>query len=67
MTERHGGTIDVVLDELAHRSLNAVPAYEPASVAEAIDELGRWVRVGSLALALALLDVARAMRERSDS
>jgi hypothetical protein len=54
---------NTVINNLGWDLLNSVPHELPESNTEAIDDLVRAVRRGSLAIALGLDEVARAIRD----
>jgi hypothetical protein len=68
MSEPPGESIiEIAVNDLATRTLNAIPYESSESVAEAIDGLEKMMRRSALALTVALLDVANAIRDTQAS
>jgi len=59
--------VNIAINDLALRTLNRVPMSESESTAQAIDGLENMIRRGSLAIAMALLEVAAAIRESRET
>lgn len=58
---------EITINDLAFRSLNTVPREPSSSSAQALDRLENTLRQGSLAIAVALHDVADAIRDATET